>query len=162
MRTYLFQSKNYLYKKSNVKYLIPVLCIFIMTACSKSKGGGPQTIYDLPPTPPIPPEKYCFEEAGPGKTHIELNVVGDTVTGTVNYGKDHKGDFRGVIYGTTLILNYIVNTGNGSISREQEWKMMNDTLYRSAETLQPDSFLIAKGVAAQFSLPDGLHKVICK
>ena len=165
MNRFFFPLKNYLYTKTKLRYLIPVLAIFIFTSCSQGNGGVSQS-YDMPPGAPIPPEKYCFEEKANGinSTKLELNVVGDTAYGIVNYDKAANlptGNFKGVLYGTTLIVNYKFKTDTGLVTQEQEWNIVDDSLSLVIQRKTGNS-TTDSGALTQVYYSGSLHKVPCK
>jgi hypothetical protein len=165
MNSSFLQLKNYLYTKTKVKYILPFLAIFIFTSC-KSKIGGPT--YDMPPTPPIPPEKYCFEGVlgnGHDISRLELNVEGDTVYGKVDYAKSDStpsGTFKGVMYGTTLIIKYVFKSDTGVVNQDQEWNLDKDNISRKITKQIPDSVSRGKRIVSRFFVSAPLHKVPCK
>jgi hypothetical protein len=160
-----YHLKNYLCAKSNLKYLIPVLAVFIFTSCSKQAGSQS---YDLPPTAPIPPEKYCFEQKAAGSSdfnRLELNVEGDSAYGKVDYAKSMKapsGNFKGVLYGTTLIIKYKFKSDTGLVTQEQEWNFVNDTLFRTTVNRVRDTLAENKVDSAHVHVLYALHKVPCR
>ena len=108
-------SAKYIYKKYKVRYLFIILVAITFTACKEVDNHGKliksiPTVYDLPPNAPIPPERFCFEQNGKsGLTKIDLNIEGDSVFGRIDYPKAQhlpQGNFDGVIYGHTLVVNY--------------------------------------------------------
>ena len=169
MNAFLYPLKNYLYIKTKVKYIIPVLAIFIFTACTTTnkKGVVVGVSYDMPPTAPVPPEKFCFEQktSNNATNRIELTVEGDSVTGNVDYaGSENikKGDFKGVILGSTLIVSYKFKTDSGFVTQEQEWKIENESLFNVSIKQTPDTLSADKKALNQSWFSSPLHKVACK
>ena len=130
-----------------MKYILPILVALAFTACSKGKSGKSQNTfsYDLPPNAPIPPVKYCFEQMT-GGTHLDLDIEGDSAFGKISNGKQpylKDGNFAGVIYGKTLIVNYKLKSDSGQQSREQQWKFVNDSIYLMNQTQSGSSTAMA-------------------
>ena len=165
MQSSLFGLKNYLYAKNELKYLIPVLAVFIFTSCSKKVGSQS---YDMPPTAPIPPEKYCFEQKTSGSSDVsrfELTVEGDSAYGSVDYAKSANmasGDFKGVLYGTTLIIKYKFKSDSGLVIQDQVWNIVDDTLFKNPIKEKNDTATEAVGVSKRLPGSYALYKVPCR
>ena len=154
-----------------MKYLLSVFVVLAMTACNDFDNRGkivkkiPLT-YDLPPNAPIPPERFCFEQNGKqGITTIALNIEGDSVFGQIDYPKAahlQAANFLGVIYGQTLVVNYKMTKENRDLLIEQEWKMHEDSLYKSNEKMIKDSIWGDIALPAEIALNSVFTKVPCK
>ena len=168
-----FQPKIYLYAKNKVKYIFPVLAIFFFTACTSPKGKGGMNIpgeraipYDMPPTAPVPPEKYCFEmHDGTDNSKMELTIEGDSAYGKIDYAKTTNltsGEFKGVIYGNTLLVSYQFKTDNGIKREDQKWKLEKGNIYKVNEVIIPDSLQSKADSLKKIPLKVVLAKVPCK
>ena len=125
-------------------------------------------MYDLPPTAPIPPERYCFEQSKSNGTTIawvELTVEGDSAFGKVEYDKTENvpgGEFKGVMLGTTLLVNCKLKTDSGITLQDQEWKLERDTLFRIKALQTTDTAKGDNKTAGKADFVAVLHKVRCK
>ena len=160
MSMFLFPPKNYLYTKTKVKYLLPVLCIFIFSACRQPEGSQN---FDSPPIAPIPPERFCFEQM-PGNTsnvtNFELNLEGDSASGKIYYAKNtgtNSGEFSGFFGGTTLVVKCKLKSDTGIVVEEEKWNLRNDSLFRIVNIPTHDS-----GGATPNQVSYMLRKVLCK
>ena len=137
-----FFMRNYVCTGKAVKYLIPALTVFVFTSCS---GGGKAGVYDLPPTPPIPPEKFCFEQkdgAGKNTGSVSLIIAGDSVFGSIEYAPSENlpaENFLGTIYGNALLVKSTLVTNSKVVTGEREWKIIKDILYVPVTKQLPDS-----------------------
>lgn len=171
----LFKLGKYLPLKNKTVFVIPVLAAFLCTSCLSSvvKRHGFSTEvnekpmpYDIPPTAPIPPEKYCFEQKIAGATaKIELNLVGDSAFGKIDYakaGSAGEGEFRGIIYGNAVIVTYKFKTDTGVVNLEQRWKFAADSIYKIDISHPLDSITMAKDSTYQLHFSGAFYKVACK
>jgi hypothetical protein len=162
-----FPRKIIFTQKNTVKYILPFLAVFIFTACSKGKKDTAMP-YELPPSAPIPPEKYCFEQRTTDNINpasLELTIAGDSVIGILNFKKSatpRKDNFVGVIYGNTLIVKYMFKVDTGWQSQDQQWKISGDSIYKTNKKLNRGMPEDSTSLMAQANLPTKLFKVSCK
>jgi hypothetical protein len=149
-------------QKKYVKYILPILAIFLFTACKNS--GGTDVPYDLPPQAPAPPEKFCYAQIGidSANTTMELTIAGDSIFGTLDYlkwEKQRSGNFSGVIYGTTLLVTYKFKGDSSAQSVREEWKMVDDSLFE--KTKRP-MYEVTVGDRTTLVNPDVLQSTLFK
>jgi len=124
--------------------------------------------YELPPSAPIPPEKYCFEQRGADNANpasLELTIAGDSVGGIFDFKKSASPRhdlFTGVIYGSTLIVKYMYKVDTGWQSQDQQWKMSGDSIFKTNKKLNRSVPEDSTSQMALANLPKKLFKVPCK
>ena len=121
-----------------MKMLIPLLTLFIFTACNSNMATVAENKDSLPnvkKTSEAPPlsEKHCYENySEKDSVKLELITNENNVTGTLKiklFNKDeNKGTFIGKMRGDTLIADYIfMSEGTRSI-RQIAYLKRNKTL----------------------------------
>ena len=124
--------------------------------------------YELPPSAPIPPEKYCFEQKATDNANpasLELTIAGDSVGGKFDFPKSagpRHDLFTGVIYGNTLIVKYMFKADTGWQSQDQQWKISGDSIYKTTKRLNRSLPEDSTSQMALANLPTKLFKVPCK
>lgn len=120
--------------------------------------------YDVLPSPPVPPENYCYElhDTGNSVTALRITIMGDSVFGTLQ-SKGARGTIIGTLYDSTILASFQPLGSSRAI--DEEWKIRGDSIYMKTSSLiardtaiklknQPDSFEVAFSPA--------LYKVACK
>ncbi|HWB62482.1 MAG TPA: hypothetical protein VG603_03150 [Chitinophagales bacterium] len=119
--------------------LLTISLALLFTGCpyfAKKKKWEKASVYDLPTTPPIPPESYCFGLSTTStKGEMHLTIVGDSLSGNMLLTSDTGGNFAASITGATynnktLFFTFNYKIGDSTASEAQEWKMKADSLYQ--------------------------------
>ena len=147
-----------------MKYILPMLVVLLFTSCSR-KGANGNLPYDMPPTAPIPPTKYCFEQNNGNGGKLELIIKGDSAFGKFLNAKSENSageNFTGVIYGSVLIVKYKFKSDTGWISQDQEWKMVEDSIYKTGQKQMPDSLEAKAQIKSPSNIETSFYKTRCK
>jgi hypothetical protein len=157
-----------------IKSFLIVLGVSLLSMCNNVNTKKKPVVaqpFETPPSPPIPPETYCYElhasDKSLGFTALELTIVGDSAFGKLNYKPNEKkqaGSYIvGVVYGNSLLMTCKYATDSGNVTEDQEWKMAGDSILKRIGTPAPgDSIHAAINYGDKSIFSSALYKVPCK